>query len=61
MPKKLLTIEKVVKTLEISERSVYRYIKSGLLKATKIGGWKITEKDLQDFIKLRHSTNIYKK
>ena len=53
---KFLTIEKVAKRLQIGERSVYRYVKDGKLKATKIGGWRITEKDLKDFIK--RSSNI---
>ncbi|OGY45757.1 MAG: hypothetical protein A2744_00035 [Candidatus Buchananbacteria bacterium RIFCSPHIGHO2_01_FULL_44_11] len=56
--KKFLTIEKVAKHLQIGERSVYRYVKEGKLRASKIGYWRITEKDLRDFIK--ESTNTSK-
>lgn len=56
--KTFLTIEEVAKILQIGERSVYRFIKAKELKATKIGGWRITEKDLQDFIKSK--TNLHK-
>ena len=59
MPKRtFLTIEEVAKILQIGERSVYRFIEAKELKATKIGGWRITRKDLQDFIKSK--TNIHK-
>jgi excisionase family DNA binding protein len=51
--KEFLTIEDVAKLLQIGERSVYRFIESKELKATKIGGWRITKEDLQDFIKKR--------
>ncbi len=54
--KKFLTIKDAAKRLQIGERSVYRYIKGGKLKATKIGGWRITKKDLQDFVK--RSSNL---
>jgi len=49
--KRFLTIKQVAKRLQIGERSVYRYIEKKQLKAIKIGGWRITERDLQDFIK----------
>ena len=59
MPKKkFLTIKDAAKHLQIGERSVYRYIQAKKLKATKIGGWRIEEKDLQDFIK--RSSNVHK-
>lgn len=48
---KLLTLQEVKKILRVSDRSMYRYIAEGKLKATKIGYWKISEKDLQDFVK----------
>lgn len=48
---KLLTLREVAKRLRVSERSVFRYIHKGRLKATKIGYWRISQKDLLDFIK----------
>ena len=48
---KLLTLNEVAKVLRVSERSVFRYIHGGKLKATKIGYWRISQKDLNDFLK----------
>lgn len=43
--------------LDIKERTAYRYIKEGKIKATKIGGWRVEEKDLEDFIKRSSNTS----
>jgi excisionase family DNA binding protein len=56
---KLLTIEEAAEILRVSTRSVNRYIKSGKLKASKIGHWRITQKDLDDF--LLQNLNVKKK
>lgn len=48
---KFLSLEDARKILGVSERSMYRYIHDGRLKAYKIGYWKIKEQDLQSFIK----------
>lgn len=45
-----------MKRLDIGERTAYRYVKEGKIKAVKIGGWRIEEKDLQDFIKRSANT-----
>ncbi len=50
MKAKLLTLKEVAETLRVSERSVFRYIHSGKLKATKIGYWRIAQKDLGKFL-----------
>ena len=47
---KLLTIKEVAKILRVSERSVNRYIEAGRLKASKIGQWRISQKDLNEFL-----------
>lgn len=47
------SVEQAASKLGISERSVYRFIKAKQLKATKLGAWRITLKDLQAFIKRR--------
>ena len=55
--KPFLTIKEVAKHLQIGERSVYRYIETKKIKATKIGGWRIAPSDLEDFV--RRSSNHY--
>ena len=55
---KLLTIKEVAEILRVSERSVNRYIESGKLKASKIGQWRISKKDLEEF--LNKAKNIKK-
>lgn len=56
---KLLIIKEVAEILRVSERSVNRYIESGKLKASKIGQWRISQKDLENFLK--RTKNIRKK
>jgi len=46
----LYTLKEVSNILLVSERSVFRYIKSGRLKAKKIGQWRIKKEDLDKFI-----------
>lgn len=48
---KLLTVEQVALTLQVHWQTVLNYIKSGKLRAVKLGrGYRITPKDLEDFI-----------
>lgn len=54
-----LTLKEVAKHLKVSERSVLRYINLKKLTATKIGYWRIREKDLENFI--NKNLNIKKK
>jgi excisionase family DNA binding protein len=60
MKDKLLTIKEVAKYLRVSERSVLRYIEAERLKATKVGYWRVSEKDLEDFIKKNSNTHSKK-
>lgn len=51
----VLTVEQVAKELQVSERTVYQYIKDGRLKATNIGTakrgtWRINREDLDKFL-----------
>jgi len=46
---KFLTIKEVAKRLRVSERSVMRYIKGKKLRASKLGHWRVKEKDLENF------------
>jgi len=55
---KLLTIKEVAEFLRVSERSVNRYIEAGKLKASKIGQWRISKQDLEEF--LNKTKNIKK-
>ena len=48
---KLYTIQEVAEMLKVSKKTIYRYIKCGKLKATKIGQWRIKEEDLNKLIK----------
>lgn len=56
---KYLTLQQAAKILDVSERSMFRYIHTGRLKAIKIGSWRISEKDLKEFIK--ESSNAHRK
>jgi len=55
---KLLTLKETAKILRVSERTIMRYLKSGKLKASKLGQWRISQKDIDEF--LRDSLNIKK-
>ena len=49
--KQMLRIEDIAKKLNVSQKSVRRYIHSGKLKSSKIGGvHRIEERDLQSFL-----------
>ena len=48
---KLYTIEEISSILKVTQRTVYNFIKSGNLKAIKIGKyWRIKHTDFQDFV-----------
>lgn len=50
---KVYTLEEVTELLHTTRRTLYRYIKSGKLKAVKIGGrWKVTDEALKDFLQM---------
>jgi len=51
------TLQEVAKILRVSERSMYRYISSGKLNATKVGYWKIADSDLVRFLKRNSNSN----
>lgn len=47
----LYTLKELAQLLEVTERTLHTYIKTGKLKGVKIGGkWKVTEENLQKFI-----------
>ena len=48
---KIYSMKEVATILDVTERTLYSYIKNGKLKAKKIGGkWMITEENLKKFI-----------
>lgn len=47
----LYTVNEVKDILKVTQRTLYNYIKSGDLKAVKIGKyWRVKKSDLEDFI-----------
>lgn len=59
MKKDFLTLQEAAEMLGVVERTMYRFIHEGQLRATKIRYWRIDKKDLEKFIQKR--TNIKKK
>jgi len=55
---KFYTIPEIAEMLNVSERSINRYIKSGKLRASKIGWWRIKKSDLEEF--LNNTSNLSK-
>ena len=48
---KVYTIDELENLLHVTKRSLYSYIKSGKLKAVKLGkSWRVTEKALEEFL-----------
>ena len=48
---KLYTIDEIAEILKVTQRTVYNYIKSGSLKAIKIGKyWRVRHEDLALFL-----------
>ena len=50
MKDEIYSIQEAAKILKVSERSIFRYINSGKLRATKIGYWRIFKSDIQKFL-----------
>lgn len=44
-----LTVEEAAKKLKVCNRTILRHIKSKKLRASKVGHWRIAEKDLESF------------
>lgn len=48
---KVYTIREAAAILKVTERTMYTYIKSGDLKASKIGNrWRVSEEDIRLFL-----------
>ncbi len=48
---KLYTVQEVSNILKVSKKTIYRMIKSGKLKAVKVGQWRIKQEDLDKLLK----------
>jgi len=47
----LLTIQQVMSRLQVADETVYRYIRSGKLKAIRVGGlWRVNKEALEEFL-----------
>lgn len=47
----LYSVEEVTEILKVTQRTLYNYIKSGSLKAVKVGKyWRVKHEDLKEFI-----------
>jgi excisionase family DNA binding protein len=47
----LYSVEEVTQILKVTQRTLYNYIKSGSLKAVKVGKyWRVKQEDLREFI-----------
>jgi excisionase family DNA binding protein len=58
---KLLTLKETAKILRVSERTIMRYLKSGKLKASKVGRWRIKESDLERFLRANENNKSDKR
>ncbi len=48
----LLTIQQVMSYLHVADETVYRYIRSGKLKAIRVGGlWRVSREALGEFLR----------
>lgn len=48
---KVYTIDEIAELLHITRRTLYAYLKTGKLKAIKVGKyWRVTEENLKDFL-----------
>ena len=51
---KIYTLEELAQILTVTRRTLYNYIKSGKLKALKVGKrWRVTQKQLDDFLQCK--------
>ena len=54
---KLYTLQEVANILRVSRQTIYNYVTAKRLKATKLAKeYRVTEEDLQDFIKNGRNT-----
>lgn len=47
---KIYTLKDLEKILGVKERTLFRYMQRGWLKGSKLGKWRFTDKDINDFL-----------
>lgn len=52
MEEKIYTLQEVADYLKVTRQTIYNYVKTGKLKANKLGTqqYRVAEKDLQNFL-----------
>ena len=55
---KFINVKEAAEALRVSERSVFRYIHDGKLKAYKVGYWRISEDDFTKFLNQTSSVEL---
>lgn len=56
---KIYTVDEVAKQLDVSVKTIRRYIYSGKIAANKIGGqWRISQENVDDYIESIASSNV---
>jgi predicted site-specific integrase-resolvase len=58
---KTYTLKDLENILHVDERTLFRYLKKGILKGSKIGKWRFTEADIERFLKAGRSKAKRKK
>lgn len=59
---KVYTTEEALEVLKVTQRTLYRYIKAGQIKAIKLGReYRITEEALKDFLERGTEDNYLEK
>jgi excisionase family DNA binding protein len=59
---KVYTTEEALEVLKVTQRTLYRYIKAGQIKAVKLGReYRITEDALKDFLERGTESNYLDK
>ena len=58
---KFLTLKEATKYLDVGERTLFRYLHTGRIKAAKIGYWRFRKEDLDAFIEQSFKTHSRKK
>lgn len=55
----LYTIQQVMSHLQVSDETVYRYIRRGKLRASKVGGlWRVSKVALDVFLRKGEIVNV---
>ncbi|PIR89603.1 MAG: hypothetical protein COU07_01765 [Candidatus Harrisonbacteria bacterium CG10_big_fil_rev_8_21_14_0_10_40_38] len=48
---KIYTLKDLEGILHVDERTLFRYLEKGVLKGSKVGKWRFTQEDIDNFLK----------